>query len=59
MIAPLLMWDGPAADVVYLHIKSQAFEYKGVLQGHCRHGPAAADSARRLGQGRSEDGRQE
>jgi hypothetical protein len=32
MIAPLLMWDGPAADVAYVHIKAQAFEYKGVLK---------------------------
>jgi hypothetical protein len=32
MIAPLLMWDGPVADVVYLHIQSTQFEYKGVLK---------------------------
>jgi hypothetical protein len=32
LLAPLLMWDGPAADVAYLHIKSQSFEYKGVLK---------------------------
>jgi hypothetical protein len=32
LIAPLLMWDGGAADAAYLHIKSQSFEYKGVLK---------------------------
>ena len=32
MIAPMLMWDGPVADVVYLHIQSTQFEYKGVLK---------------------------
>ncbi|HEX4341462.1 MAG TPA: hypothetical protein VH062_36385 [Polyangiaceae bacterium] len=32
LIAPLLMWDGPVADVVYLHIKSSLFEYKGCLK---------------------------
>jgi hypothetical protein len=32
LLAPLLMWEGAAADVVYLHIKSQSFEYKGVLK---------------------------
>jgi hypothetical protein len=32
-IAPLVMWTGnPAPDAVYLHMKSQAFEYKGVLK---------------------------
>jgi hypothetical protein len=32
-IAPLVMWTGnPAPDAVYLHIKSQAFEYKGALK---------------------------
>jgi hypothetical protein len=31
MGAPLLMWDG-AADAVYLHIKSQAFEYKACVK---------------------------
>jgi hypothetical protein len=31
-IAPLVMWTGnPAPDAVYLHMKSLAFEYKGVL----------------------------
>jgi hypothetical protein len=33
LLAPLLMWDGPVADAVYLRIKSQSFEYKGVLKG--------------------------
>jgi hypothetical protein len=32
LIAPTLMWDGGAATAVYLHIKSRAFEYKGVLR---------------------------
>jgi len=32
LIAPLLMWDGATADVVYLHIKSSLFEYKGCLK---------------------------
>ncbi len=33
LIAPLLMWDGGGtADVVYLHIKSSSFEYKGCLK---------------------------
>jgi hypothetical protein len=32
LIAPLLMWDGPVADVVYLHIQSSLFEYKGCLK---------------------------
>ena len=31
MRAPDLMWDGPAADAVYLHIKSMIFEYWGCL----------------------------
>jgi len=31
-IAPLVMWTGNSTpDAVYLHMKSQAFEYKGVL----------------------------
>jgi hypothetical protein len=29
--APMLMWDG-AADAVYIHIQSMAFEYKGCLK---------------------------
>lgn len=32
LLSPLLMWDGGNADVVYLHVKSQSFEYKGVLK---------------------------
>jgi hypothetical protein len=43
MIAPVAMWDGPVADVVYLHIKAQSFEYRGVLkaapQGAAMMGP--------------------
>jgi hypothetical protein len=31
MLAPDLMWDGPAADVVFVHIKSMIFEYWGCL----------------------------
>jgi hypothetical protein len=31
LIAPTLMWDGAAADYVYVHIKSSVFEYKGCL----------------------------
>jgi hypothetical protein len=29
LIAPLLMWDGPSADAVYVHLQSSTFEYKG------------------------------
>jgi len=32
LIAPLLMWDGGTPDAVYVHLKSQLFEYKGVLK---------------------------
>jgi hypothetical protein len=32
LIAPLLMWDGAAADAIYLRIKSSLFEYKGCLK---------------------------
>ncbi|HKU38788.1 MAG TPA: dickkopf-related protein [Polyangiales bacterium] len=32
MLAPDLMWDGPAADVVHVHIKSKIFEYWGCLK---------------------------
>jgi hypothetical protein len=32
MLAPLLMWNGGAADAVYVHIKSKAFEYKACLK---------------------------
>ena len=31
LIAPTLMWDGASADYVYVHLKSNAFEYKGCL----------------------------
>jgi hypothetical protein len=31
LIAPTLMWDGGSADYVYVHIKSNVFEYKGCL----------------------------
>ena len=31
LIAPTLMWDGATADYVYVHLKSNAFEYKGCL----------------------------
>lgn len=36
MLAPLLMWQGEMPDAVYVHLKSQNFEYKSVL-------PALAD----------------
>jgi len=32
MIAPDVMWEGPAGDVVYVHIKSKIFEYWGCLK---------------------------
>jgi hypothetical protein len=32
LIAPLLMWDGPPADLVYVHIKSTLFDYKGCFK---------------------------
>ena len=32
MLAPELMWDGPPADAVYVHIKSKIFEYWGCLK---------------------------
>lgn len=32
LLAPLWMWDGAVGDAVYVHIKSQSFEYKGVLR---------------------------
>ena len=32
MLAPDLMWDGAAADAVYIHIKSKIFEYWGCLK---------------------------
>jgi hypothetical protein len=31
LISPTLMWDPAPADYVYVHIKSNAFEYKGCL----------------------------
>jgi hypothetical protein len=31
LIAPTLMWDGASADFVYVHLKSNSFEYKGCL----------------------------
>lgn len=31
MLAPDLMWEGPAADAIYVHIKSEIFEYWGCL----------------------------
>lgn len=30
--APLLMWDGPTADALYVHIHSSLFDYKGCLE---------------------------
>jgi hypothetical protein len=32
MLAPVLMWDGPAAEAVYVHIHSMAFDYAGCLK---------------------------
>ena len=32
MLAPLLMWDGPVASAVYVHIHSKAFDYAGCLK---------------------------
>ncbi|HKP59317.1 MAG TPA: hypothetical protein VJV78_21485 [Polyangiales bacterium] len=32
LLAPLLMWQGTAGDIAYVKIKSQSFEYKGVLK---------------------------
>lgn len=29
LIAPLLMWDGGSADILYLHVHSNGFDYKG------------------------------
>jgi hypothetical protein len=31
LISPTVMWDGASADYVYVHLKSNAFEYKGCL----------------------------
>jgi hypothetical protein len=32
MLAPDIMWEGPPADAVYIHIKSAIFEYWGCLK---------------------------
>jgi hypothetical protein len=32
MLAPDMMWEGPPADAVYVHIKSMIFEYWGCLK---------------------------
>ena len=32
ILAPVLMWEGEPGDAVYVHIKAQAFEYKGCLK---------------------------
>lgn len=32
LLSPLLMWEGGAADAVYVHIQSQLFEYRGCLE---------------------------
>jgi hypothetical protein len=32
LLAPLLMWDGGAADAVYVHMQAQMFDYKAVLK---------------------------
>ncbi len=32
LMPPVLMWDGPAADAVYVHIHSSLFDYKGCLK---------------------------
>jgi hypothetical protein len=31
LLPPTLMWDGGSADLIYLHIKSSGFEYKGCV----------------------------
>jgi hypothetical protein len=31
LIAPTVMWDGAFADYVYVHLKSNSFEYKGCV----------------------------
>jgi len=31
LFSPLMMWDGVTGDYVYVHIKTQLFEYKGCL----------------------------
>jgi hypothetical protein len=41
MLAPTLMWNGAAPDAVYVHIRSQYFEYKSVLRpGAAPDGPS-------------------
>ncbi|HVW29705.1 MAG TPA: hypothetical protein VHC69_30285 [Polyangiaceae bacterium] len=32
LISPTLMWDGPNADVVYVHLHSSLFDYKGCFK---------------------------
>jgi hypothetical protein len=32
LLPPTLMWDGGTPDLVYVHIKSNTFEYRGVLK---------------------------
>ena len=32
LIAPTLMWDGPNADLVYVHLHSSLFDYKGCFK---------------------------
>lgn len=32
LMPPLLMWDGPASDAVYVHIHSSLFDYKGCFK---------------------------
>jgi hypothetical protein len=32
MLAPLLMWNGGAADAVYVHLVSHSFEYRGCVK---------------------------
>jgi hypothetical protein len=59
MGAPLMMWDGPAADAVYIHIKSRSFEYKGCLKpsapGQLTLDPMVWDQAGRQTNGKGDD----
>ena len=57
MLAPDLMWDGPPADAVYVHIKSMIFEYWGCLKPTSPGSDHVA--ARSLGEGRGALTRQE
>ena len=57
MLAPDLMWEGPPADAVYVHIKSMIFEYWGCLKPTSSRSDHAA--ARSLGEGRASAPRQE